>query len=96
MQFKDISDGYLHIDQHKSGSLLRLNLNIKLDCLGLSIGDVASVCRNNVVSRYLIHHVKNRSRAIKGDSVNVRAVSKGFTDARDRSGLVWDSSAWLP
>jgi integrase len=90
MQFRDISDNYLHIDQHKSGSLVRLSLDLRLDCLNMSIGDVVSMCRNNVVSPYLVHHVKNRSRAKKGGSVTVRAISKGFADARDKSGLAWD------
>ena len=62
MRFSDISDNYLHIKQHKSGSLVRLSLNLRLDAIGMSVSDVVSRCRDRVVSQYLIHHAKNTAR----------------------------------
>jgi integrase len=65
------------------------NLHLRLECLDMTIGDAISRCRDNVVSRYLIHHVKNRPRAKKGGSLDVRTVSGGFATARDKSGSKW-------
>jgi integrase len=89
MKFADVSDGYLHVEQHKSGSLVRLSVNLRLDVLGLSIGDVISRCRDRVVSRYMIHHARSSARARAGAPVNKQTISKGFKDARERSGLQW-------
>jgi integrase len=89
MQFKQVRDGYLHVKQGKSGSLVRLSLDLRLECLNMTIEDAISRCRDNVVSRYLIHHVKNHPRAKKGGSLDVRTVSGGFATARDKSGLKW-------
>lgn len=91
MKFSDVSDGWLHVKQHKSGSLVRLSLDLRLDVLDMSIKDIVSRCRDRVVSRRLIHHVKNSSRARAGGAVNKLTISKGFKDARNLSGLTWDN-----
>ena len=90
MKFADVADGYLHIQQHKSGSLVRLSVNLRLDALGVSIADVISRCRDRVVSRYVIHHTRTGARANAGAAVNKQSISKGFKDARNLSGLTWD------
>lgn len=90
MQFSDVSDGYLHVKQHKSGSLVRLSVDLRLDVLDMSIGDVVSQCRDRVVSRLLIHHSRNSARARAGTGVNKLTISKAFKDARNLSGLTWD------
>jgi integrase len=91
MQFKDIEGGYLHVKQKKGGSLVRLSMNLQLNCLNMSIGDAVSLCRDNVVSRYLVHHIKNHPRAKKGGAIGARSISGGFATARDKSGLQWEA-----
>jgi hypothetical protein len=39
--------------------VVRLSLQLHLDALGISVGDVVSRCRDIVVSPYLLHHVRN-------------------------------------
>jgi len=90
MKFTDISDNYLRIKQHKSGSLVRLSLDLRLDAIGMSVGDVVSRCRDRVVSQSLIHHVKNNASARAGRPLKRLTISKGFKDARNRSGLKWE------
>jgi integrase len=91
MKFSDIADEYLHVNQHKSGSLVRLSLELRLDVIGMSVGDVVSRCRDRVVSRYLVHHTKNTVRAKAGSPVHQHTISKGFKVARNESGLTWDN-----
>ena len=91
MQFSNIADNYLHIEQHKSGSLIRLSLDLRLDVLGMSVGEMVSRCRDRVVSRYLVHHAKNTASAKAGEAVNRFSISRGFKNARNLSALEWDS-----
>jgi len=90
MRFSDISDNYLHIKQHKSGSLVRLSLDLRLDAIGMSVSDVVSRCRDRVVSRHLIHHAKSTANTKAGAPLKRLTISKGFKDARNRSGLKWE------
>lgn len=91
MQFCDIAEGYLHVNQHKSGSLVRLSLNLRLDVLCMSVGDVVSRCRDRMVSRYLIHHNKNGHRSKAVGAINKTTISRGFKNARSLTNLTWDN-----
>ena len=46
MRFADAHDGYLHIRQQKTGTLLRLPLALRLDCIGVSISEAIEDCRS--------------------------------------------------
>jgi integrase len=91
MKFTDISDGWLHIKQHKSGSLLRLSLDLCMNVLDISINNVVSRCRDRVVSRYLIHHTKTSAKTKAGTALKKFTISKGFKSTRSQSGLAWDN-----
>jgi integrase len=91
MNFSDEKDGYLHIKQHKSGSLVRLSTGLRLDAIGMTVGEVVSRCRDRVVSRWLVHHVKNSCRAKAGGTVNKATISKAFKNARNLSGITGDN-----
>lgn len=87
MKFKDVNDGWLHVKQQKTGTLLRLDLNIKLESIGFSINDAVNRCRSrNVVSPHLIHHTKRRTLSERGKAVHVNTISKGFLRARRLAG----------
>jgi integrase len=90
MLFKDVSDGYLHVRQSKTGAMIRLSLQLRLDALGFTVGDVISRCRDIVVSPYLLHHIRNHPMAKKGGQIGKVTISHGFTKARGLSGLQWD------
>ena len=90
MRFRDIHDGYLHVKQRKTGSMVRLSLQLRLDALGISVGDVVSRCRDIVVSPYLLHHVRNHLTVKKGDPISRGRISRGFQTAREQTSLQWD------
>ena len=90
MQFKDIWDDMLHVEQEKTGSRLAIPLDLKCDAIGLSLRDVISKCRDAVVSKYLVHFRHTSAQAIRGDQVSTSSLTTTFKKARDKSGLNWD------
>lgn len=89
MKFKDIKDGFLHIKQNKTGTLLRLNLNIKLNVIGVSIGDVVKRCKD-IVCPTLLHHTKNTNLSKIGNPIHIDTVTRLFTEVRRGTNLQWD------
>ena len=90
MQFKDIWDDMLHVEQEKTGSRLAIPLDLKCDAVGLSLREVISKCRDAVVSKYLVHFRHSSSQARRGDQVSTSSLTSTFKKARDKSGLNWD------
>lgn len=84
-----IDENYFHVPQQKTGTLLRIPLDLRLDCLKMSVGDVVSRCRRHAISQYLVHHTQNGFKQSIGDPVHLNTISRGFQKARDRSGLQW-------
>lgn len=93
LQFKkDVRDGNLWVQQIKGRNPSRvcIPLDLRLNVLGLSVGEVVRRCRENVVlSSYLIHHVSHGGTFKPGDPVYHGTVAKAFAKARDASGLKW-------
>lgn len=85
-----VEGDHLHVPQQKTGTLLRIPLELRLEVIGLSIGDVVTRCRKRALSKYLIHHTKAGFNQSIGDSVHLNTVSKGFKKARIKSGLEWE------
>jgi len=90
MQFKDIWDDMLHVEQEKTGSRLAIPLDLKCDVLGLTLRDVISKCRDAVISKYLVHFRHTSAQAARGDKVSTSSLTTTFRKARDKSGLNWD------
>jgi|SRR5471030_296842 len=90
MKFADVKDGFLHIVQGKSQGAVRLrqDLNIRLDKVGMSIGDAITNCRDMIVSRYIVHHVANTGPSKPGRQLALNALTQGFQVARDKAGIV--------
>lgn len=87
--YPHIHEGRLWVVQQKTGELISIPLTLRLDVLGVTVGDVVNRCRDRVASRFLIHHTKKRTMSKPGDPVHVNTLSKGFRRARDLSGLSW-------
>jgi integrase len=88
IKFRDVRDGYLHIVQTKTGTRLKLDSSLHLDAVGLSIADVISQCRDNVVSQYLIHHTRHRGgKRVPGIRVHKDTVSRKFKYCREKGGI---------
>ncbi|MEG6130909.1 phage integrase Arm DNA-binding domain-containing protein [Enterobacter kobei] len=90
MQFKDIWDDMLHVEQEKTGSRLAIPLDLKCEAVGLTLRDVISKCRDAVVSKYLVHFRHTSSQAKRGDRVSTSSLTSTFKKARDKSGLEWE------
>lgn len=49
MAFADIREGHLFIEQQKTGKRIALSLRLKLDAIGVSLGEIIASCQNYAV-----------------------------------------------
>lgn len=87
MQFSDIRDDFLYVTQSKGGMRLAFPLSLRCDQLGMSLRDVIVLCRDNIVSPYLVHYTKTTSQAKRGGKVSPNTISTSFKKIRDMSGV---------
>lgn len=85
MLFRDVVDGHLQIVQAKTGQRLRISTSVRLDAIGLDLATVISRCRDSTLSRHLVHHSRQVSKAMPGQPIMLDTLSKAFSDARDRA-----------
>lgn len=90
MKFSDIWDDMLHIEQEKTGSKVAIPLSIRCDAIGFSLREVISLCRDVVVSPYLIHYRNTTARSKRGEKVTAKTLSVTFKRAREKCGVIWD------
>jgi len=84
-----VEDGYFWVVQQKTRALVRIPLSLRIDAIGLSVGDVIDRCRSTVASRYLLHHTVPFGNAALGSCVHKDTVSRAFADARNATDLEW-------
>lgn len=89
MKFADIWDNHLHVTQSKTGARIAIPLDLRCDELEITLGQVISMCRDRIVSPYLLHHHHTVARAKRGGRIQEQTISGAFSDARDTSGLKW-------
>jgi hypothetical protein len=88
--FKDFHDGAWWCDRQKSGARIILPLELRLDCFGLSLGDVYKQCRGTgVLSKHLIHQTKTRYRSPAGAPIAADTISSHFTATLESLQLDW-------
>lgn len=95
MGFRDQADGRLLVEQGKSldsetgiiQTRLRIPLSIRLHAVGWSLEDIIKLCRDNVLSRYLVHHHRTRGKAAAGDPVYPKKITAAFAEARDMAAI---------
>lgn len=89
MQFASVKDSRLLVAQQKSGGSTKVSipLSLRLDEMGWTLGDVIGRCRDNVVSRYLVHHSTPTGRARAGDKIRDMTLGQAFAEARDAAGV---------
>jgi len=90
MQFSDIWDDMLHITQEKTGSRLAIPLSLKCEKLNITLREVVSMCRDSVISKYLVHFRRSTSMATRGSRVPANSLTTTFKKARDKCGLTWE------
>ena len=77
MRFSDAHDGYLHITQQKTGTKLRLPLALRLEAIGVSIGEAVEACRGYARGdEYLL-------RKSTGTPLTLCSLSARFETARE-------------
>lgn len=74
----------------------RLEIPVDVSIAGLVLGDVIRRCRDDVVSRYAIHHSAPRTLCKPGDPVWKDSISRGFARARDLAGVVGENGKEPP
>ncbi len=89
MKFSDIWDGYLHIEQSKTGTKLAIPLSLKCEAIDTTLEQVIVRCRDKILSPHIIHHHHTTSQAKRGGAVSEKTITSGFSNARDKSGLQW-------
>jgi enterobacteria phage integrase len=83
----DIRDGHWWNERGKTGVRIQIPLELRLDCFGMSLGDVVKRCRSSgVLSHYLIHH---RSGMYRGKKVSAPLITATFTAELAKLGLDW-------
>ncbi len=91
MRFDQIHSGYLWIEQSKGKeghrSKLRIPLNLRLDVLDISLGDVLTRCHDGVSSKNVIHYVRKSGKSNPGDPCTPGNLSLKFAAIRKAAGL---------
>lgn len=87
MLFKDVQDGFLHVVQSKTGTRIRISTKLRLEVVGLELGEVIKRCRGMSLSRNLVHHTRNNGNAKVGHPLLLDTLSSAFSQARDRAAL---------
>jgi len=93
MQFSDIWDGHLHVQQEKTGTKLAIPLSLRCNALNLSLEDIIARCRDRILSKFVIHHHHTTSQAKRGEALTINSITTGFSKARKLTNLVWDSGS---
>jgi integrase len=92
MRFDQIKDGFLWIEQSKgkegNKTHLKIPLGLRLDAIDTSLEEILRRCRDNVVSKHVIHFVKRNGRAMPGGKVALSTMSQQFAKVRDDAEIV--------
>lgn len=83
MQFSDIKNDMLHIEQGKYGARVAIPLSIRNESINMSLREVITKCRDRVLSKYLVHHVRNIGGVKAGDKLSSGGLSQAFSEARE-------------
>lgn len=89
-----VESGALYVIQQKTGNRVAIPLSLRLDVLGLELGDVIARCRDNIVSRYAVHHTRPYGNCRPGDQVWIDTITKGFARARDLASSRSEQPLW--
>ncbi|WP_250481854.1 tyrosine-type recombinase/integrase [Caballeronia sp. NCTM5] len=91
IQFSDVRDGFLFVEQQKTGARIRIPVGVRCDAVGLSLDDVVKRCRDAAVSKWLIHYTQRRGERKAGHPVGLQQITRRFAAARNSTeGLVWE------
>ena len=86
LEFSQIQNGFLLLQQSKgregTQAKLRIPLQLRLDAVGVSLGEVLKTCRDNVISKYAVHLIRKTSLSSPGDQPSLTYISMRFAQLR--------------
>jgi integrase len=84
MLFSDVVDGFLLVAQRKGGgrTKLKIDVNIRLDVFKMSIDEAIKGCRDNILSKNMVHHIRHRGPNKPGDPSTPQGITDAFRKAR--------------
>ena len=72
----------------KTGLRIAIPLQLRLNAMNVTLGDVIARCRSTgVVTKYLIHHIRPQGDAKRGDPIRLTSISQAFAKARTLAGI---------
>lgn len=81
-KFADVRDDHWYCVRRKTGKRLRIPMSLRLDVVGLSLGDVVRRCRSTgVLSHFLVHQTRPHGNSPPGARIWVDTITRRFTDA---------------
>ncbi|HDR9511545.1 integrase [Burkholderia cepacia] len=89
MTFDQVRDGFLWVEPTKSQGKVKLKIPVKigLTAVNLTIEDVIKKCRDAVVSKHMVHSVRQRGSVKPGNKVYHDTLSKTFAEMRNATGV---------
>jgi hypothetical protein len=88
-----VKDGIATAFRKKTKIYIEIPTALRMDALGMSLADVIARCKSTgVVSKYLIHHVRNKGGAKSGQPVKIDSLSRTFAEARELAGITGDDA----
>lgn len=96
MTFDDVRDGFLFVEQSKTKVRLRIPLAVRLNVIGLSLEDVIRRCRDDTVSKWLIHHDRRLVKRKPGDRVGSESLTQAFQKVREAAKITWEEGRTAP
>lgn len=93
---KDVRDGRLWVVQQKTGARVCIPLDLRLQAVNWSVGEVIQRCQDKVLAKTFIHHAAFAGRAKPGDKLRLHSISAAFAEARDKAGVTVPEGKTLP
>ncbi|BAO88969.1 integrase [Caballeronia cordobensis] len=91
MTFAQVKEGFLWVEQTKgregNKAKVRIPLDLQLAALDVTLGDVLKRCRDSVVSKHVIHFIRQHGAARAGQPPKLGTVSDVFSAMRDAAGI---------
>ncbi|WP_267880296.1 tyrosine-type recombinase/integrase [Cupriavidus metallidurans] len=85
MRFDAVKGGFLYVEQQKSKgrTKLKIPISVGLTALNMTIEDAIRGCRDSILSKSIIPHVRHKGVAKPGDSPKLASFSDAFAKFRD-------------
>lgn len=79
---RDVHDGCWWVEQHKTGSRVAIPLALRMEVLGMSLGDAIEQCKSSgILSHHLIHRTQRAGAAKPGAPIYLELITRKFTEA---------------